>query len=100
MVGWSIDGLKGERRLGAPAVSGTKRGFVSMRRHGPVEYEIYLIGLDQQLCDGCRRCVDICPVDVFEMRRGPAEVVRAENCLYCRGCLGVCDPGAIIITEI
>lgn len=71
-----------------------------MRRPGPVEYEIYLINVDQKLCDGCRKCVDICSVDVFEMRRGPAEAVRPENCLNCGGCLGVCGPGAITITEI
>lgn len=73
---------------------------MQVRRPGPVEYEVYLISVDTQLCDGCRACLDICPVDVFEMRRGPAEAVRPENCLYCQGCLGVCRPGAITITEI
>ena len=34
-----------------------------MRRHGPIEYEIYMIGIDEPLCVGCGKCFDICPTD-------------------------------------
>lgn len=89
-----------------------------MRRRGPIEYEIYLIGVDPALCVGCGKCFDICPTDVFEMVPRPEGVPRPaprpgqppverlavalcpENCLYCQGCVGVCPTAAVHITEI
>jgi len=89
-----------------------------MRRHGPIEYEIYMIGIDEALCVGCGKCFDICPTDVFQMVQRPegsprpdplpgrppverlALVERSENCLYCQGCEGICPTTAITITEI
>ncbi len=89
-----------------------------MRRHGPIEYEIYMIGIEPGLCVGCGKCDDICPTDVFQMIPRPDDVPRPqpvpgkppverlavaerqENCLYCQGCVGVCPTAAIWITEI
>ncbi len=89
-----------------------------MRRQGPIEYEIYLVGIDEALCVGCGKCFDICPTNVFEMVQRPegsprpaslpghppverlAVAVRAEHCLYCQGCVGTCPPQAITIVEI
>lgn len=77
-----------------------------MRRHGPIEYEIYLIDIDRDLCVGCGACDGICPTDVFELvarsdhEERLAVVERSENCLNCQGCVGVCPTTAITITEI
>lgn len=77
-----------------------------MRRHGPIEYEIYLINVDEGLCVGCGECDDICPTDVFELVARPdgddrlAVAERSDNCLNCQGCVGVCPTNAITITEI
>ncbi len=71
-----------------------------MRRPGPVEFEVYLIGVDKDRCEACGQCLDICPVDVFELREGVAAPAKPENCLYCRGCEGICPTSAITITEI
>jgi ferredoxin len=79
----------------------------TMRRPGPVEYEVYLIGIDKGLCEGCGRCAHICPVDVYQLQKDPADpsrswpsVPRPENCLNCGGCVGICPTQAITITEI
>lgn len=71
-----------------------------MRRHGPIEYEVFLIGVDETRCEGCRLCADICTTDVFEMRSGQAVPVRPENCLGCKGCVEVCPTQAVSLTEI
>ncbi|MCZ7663877.1 MAG: ferredoxin family protein [Thermoleophilia bacterium] len=71
-----------------------------MRRHGPVEYEVFLIGVDQARCVGCAECVTICSTGVFEMQGGTAYPVRPESCLNCQGCTGICPTQAITITEI
>jgi NAD-dependent dihydropyrimidine dehydrogenase PreA subunit len=71
-----------------------------MRRPGPVEFEVYLIGVDAEACESCGRCVEICPTGVFEMQEGRAVPIKPENCLYCRGCEGICPTLAITITEI
>jgi ferredoxin len=71
-----------------------------MRRPGPVEYDVYLIGVDPALCDGCGACARICSVDVFVQEDGCAAALRPENCLGCQGCVEVCPSGAITLTVI
>ena len=44
-------------------------------------------------------CVEVCPVDVYEMVDGKSEPVNAEECLGCESCIEVCDQEAIKITE-
>jgi formate hydrogenlyase subunit 6/NADH:ubiquinone oxidoreductase subunit I len=81
-------------------------GRSGVRRHGPIEYEIYLINVDEGLCVGCGKCDGICSTDVFELVVRPdreerlAVVERSENCLNCQGCVGICPTTAITITEI
>ncbi|MBC8419629.1 MAG: 4Fe-4S binding protein [Desulfobacterales bacterium] len=62
-------------------------------------FEVYLVYIDPDKCDGCEECLNFCPVDVFDMAH-KASVVRPQNCLGCRTCVAVCKSGAIIITEI
>ncbi|MCW7753316.1 4Fe-4S binding protein [Desulfobotulus sp. H1] len=56
--------------------------------------------VDQDKCVGCEECVDVCPVDVFEMKDGKSEVVNADECLGCESCIEVCEPGAIIVNGL
>lgn len=64
-----------------------------------IDFEIYLIHVDKDKCDGCGECVLYCPCSVFEISH-KAFPVRPRSCLGCRTCLAVCKPNAIIITEI
>ncbi|TWI73209.1 4Fe-4S dicluster protein [Desulfobotulus alkaliphilus] len=56
--------------------------------------------VDQDKCIGCEECVDVCPVDVFEMKDGKSEVVNVDECLGCESCLEVCEPTAIVINGL
>ncbi len=71
-----------------------------MRRPGPIEYEVYLIGVDADRCQGCGECIRICSTDVFVMQGELAACVRPENCLGCQGCVEVCPTQAITLTVI
>lgn len=55
--------------------------------------------VDQDKCTGCEECVDICPVDVYEIVDGKSTPVNAEECVGCESCVEVCPEGAITIEE-
>ncbi len=57
------------------------------------------VTVDQEKCEGCEECVDVCPVEVFEMIYGKSSPVNADECLGCESCIEVCEPGAITVEE-
>ena len=59
----------------------------------------YEVVVDKKKCEGCEECVEVCPVDVFEMEDGKSVPVNAEECLGCESCVEVCDEEAITVTE-
>jgi len=62
-------------------------------------FEVYLVYVDSDRCDGCEECARYCPVDVFDMFH-KAQPVRPQDCLGCGTCVAVCKSEAVIITEI
>lgn len=57
-------------------------------------------------CKGCRICVELCPKDVFQMSKEPAEtayfiaiVKRPELCTACYECELHCPDLAITVTS-
>ncbi|MDP6395986.1 MAG: 4Fe-4S binding protein [Desulfobacterales bacterium] len=57
------------------------------------------VTVDQEKCEGCEECVDVCPVEVFEMIDGKSSPVNADECLGCESCIEVCEPVAITVEE-
>ena len=55
--------------------------------------------VDTEKCIGCEECVDVCPVDVYEMQDSKSVPVNADECLGCESCIEVCEQGAITIEE-
>lgn len=55
--------------------------------------------VDQDKCEGCEECVDVCPMEVFEMRDGKSFPVNADDCEGCESCVEVCEAGAITVTQ-
>lgn len=55
--------------------------------------------VDDDKCAGCEECVDVCPVEVFEMQDGKSVPVNAEECLGCESCVEVCEEDAITVEE-
>jgi NAD-dependent dihydropyrimidine dehydrogenase PreA subunit len=58
------------------------------------------VEVDETKCVGDGNCVDVCPVNVYELRNDKAVPVNADECLGCESCIEVCETGAITITEI
>ena len=55
--------------------------------------------VDEDKCVGCEECVDVCPVEVFEMEDGKSVVANGEECLGCESCVEVCEEAAIVVEE-
>ena len=49
-------------------------------------------------CNGCGTCLDVCPMDVFELNE-KAEVKNADECIGCRACELQCPEQAITISD-
>jgi NAD-dependent dihydropyrimidine dehydrogenase PreA subunit len=60
---------------------------------------MYNVVVDEEKCIGCEECVNICPVDVYEMQNEKSVPVNAEECIGCESCVEVCAQGAITVTE-
>ena len=56
--------------------------------------------VDPEKCEGCEECVDICPMDVFEMQDDKSVPVNADACEGCESCVETCEPGAITLEEL
>jgi NAD-dependent dihydropyrimidine dehydrogenase PreA subunit len=61
------------------------------------------VEIDLNKCDGDGTCVDVCPVDVFELQeiegKTKAVVVDNDACIVCRACEVQCPEQAITVTE-
>jgi len=59
--------------------------------------EIPLPRIEQALCTGCHRCVDICPTQALDQRDGKAYLCYPDRCTYCTACEDVCPVSAIAL---
>lgn len=59
----------------------------------------YTVTIDTDKCIGCGECVDVCPVEVYELQDSKALVVNEEECLGCESCIEVCESNAVTIEE-
>ncbi len=60
----------------------------------------YEVTVDTEKCVGCGECVDVCPVEVYELQDGKSNPVNADECLGCESCVEVCSSDAIEVKEI
>ncbi|HDM10314.1 MAG: 4Fe-4S dicluster domain-containing protein [Deltaproteobacteria bacterium] len=56
--------------------------------------------VDADKCIGCGECMEVCPVDVYELQDEKSVPVNAEECLGCESCVEVCESEAITVTEV
>lgn len=50
-----------------------------------------------ELCNGCAKCVEVCPHAVFEMDGRKAMLVRPTACMECGACQKNCITNAITV---
>ncbi len=61
---------------------------------------MFSVTVDPDRCTGDEECLEVCPVDVYEIQDGRAVPVNADECLGCESCLDACESEAITIVEI
>ena len=61
---------------------------------------MYEIIVDSEKCIGCGECVDICPVEVYELQDEKSVPVNIDDCVGCESCIEVCEQEAITVREI
>ncbi|MCP3964822.1 MAG: 4Fe-4S dicluster domain-containing protein [Lentisphaerae bacterium] len=56
--------------------------------------------INYELCNGCAKCRNICPVDVIRMDKASKKPVikYKEDCMLCQLCVVECKQKAIIVT--
>ena len=57
--------------------------------------------VDEKKCTGCNTCVEICPMQVFELdsAKKKAVVKKANECIGCRACEVQCPESAIKVND-
>jgi NAD-dependent dihydropyrimidine dehydrogenase PreA subunit len=55
------------------------------------------LAYSSDLCNGCGKCVDVCPHAVFEMNGRRAVLARPQACMECGACRLNCATGAIAV---
>jgi NAD-dependent dihydropyrimidine dehydrogenase PreA subunit len=62
---------------------------------------MYLINVNLDCCTGCGECVNICPVQVYQMgANGKTDPYQAGECVGCMSCVEVCPDKCIDVTEM
>jgi ferredoxin len=51
--------------------------------------------IDESRCNGCGRCVKVCPTGAVSVVDGLARLVRPEACTFCPTCETYCPTEAI-----
>jgi NADP-reducing hydrogenase subunit HndD len=64
-----------------------------MKKH---EDRIYI---DKELCTGCRRCSQVCPVNAIEGRQGEPQTINNDLCVLCGQCIQICSVYASAFDE-
>ncbi|MEE8402463.1 MAG: 4Fe-4S binding protein [Candidatus Hydrothermarchaeaceae archaeon] len=53
------------------------------------------IKIDHDKCTGAGECVDVCPVEVFELVDGKSTAPKVDECIECCACVESCPSNAI-----
>ena len=54
-----------------------------------------IIKIDYDKCTGDAECVDVCPVEVYELVDGKSVAAHIDECTECCACVEICPEGAI-----
>jgi NAD-dependent dihydropyrimidine dehydrogenase PreA subunit len=78
---------------------GAEEGCGILRESDKEVRMAYKPEVDVEKCIGCGECVEICPVEVYEIQDEKSVVVNEEECVGCESCLEVCEEDAVTIEE-
>lgn len=73
---------------------GAASGAASLMGQGKVTIEPYFISIDEDVCSGCKVCIDLCPYQAIHIEQKTAKANEAQ-CKGCGVCVSSCPAGAI-----
>jgi len=87
-----------QRRTGS--VKGKVKDYGTWEGH-PREHIPWFPIVSAELCNGCEKCLEVCPKDVFELDEDhKAVVIEPFLCIIgCCFCKSACDPQAILMPD-
>ncbi len=53
------------------------------------------IEVDYDKCVGAAECVEVCPVEVYELKDGKSTAPNIDECIECCACVEACPESAI-----
>lgn len=53
--------------------------------------------IDNDKCDNCGDCVDVCPMEVLILEDEKLTVNEPDECSYCESCVDICPNECITI---
>lgn len=54
-----------------------------------------MISVDEKICIGCKKCVDICPGNLLTLKNSRAVIRDVRDCWGCTACVKSCPVNAI-----
>ena len=59
--------------------------------------DVVSLSLNDQECNGCGMCLNVCPHAVFSSANGHPRIVNRDACMECGACAGNCPTGALSV---
>jgi NAD-dependent dihydropyrimidine dehydrogenase PreA subunit len=58
---------------------------------------VVTLQLNEEKCNGCSMCINVCPHNVFELQKGKAKIIHLDYCMECGACAKNCAKEAISV---
>ncbi len=55
--------------------------------------------VDQEKCNGCGNCAEICPGEVYTIQEKKSNAIRLGDCIECWACVNQCPTESIQLNE-
>ena len=59
--------------------------------------DVVTLKLDKSLCNGCGRCIEVCPHEIFAVHGDRVRILNRDRCIECGACSLNCPTGAILV---
>ena len=65
-----------------------------------MDFEVTMYPIvDQEKCNGCGNCAEICPSEVYEIEGDKSNPTHPEDCIECWACVNQCPTESIQLDE-
>ena len=55
--------------------------------------------IDYSKCTVQKKCMEVCPMNVFELKDDKMVVARAQDCIGCKACEANCPENAVVVQD-